>query len=298
MREMRKSSWAFFVLCALILTSCLDNNHGLDTALQMQKDLATIDEYIALNNIDAYQDKSGIRFSITELGKSGFPPRVDQQVKVKYTGKFLNGTVFDPGPEATGVLGTFIVGWQYGIAVLPPGTKATLYLPSPLGYGSSQYNSIPANSILTFDVQLTEVVTSNAEKARLASDIDVIDSFLESHSVDAVKDTTGVRYVITDPGVGPMPTLYQKVKFSYVGQAFSGGTEFFNGGSQPSEIFDSRPIDFIDGITVGLTKIAVGGKIKIYVPSGLAFGPTENTQTSLPANSIVIYDITLEEIVF
>jgi FKBP-type peptidyl-prolyl cis-trans isomerase len=43
-----------------------------------------------------------------------------------------------------------------------------------------------------------------------------------------------------------------------------------------------------------LSKIGVGGKIKLYSPSPLAFGPTENT--GIPANSIVTYEIELLEI--
>jgi len=57
-------------------------------------------------------------------------------------------------------------------------------------------------------------------------------------------------------------------------------------------------VDYMNGIRVGLSKIAAGGKITVYIPSGLAFGPNENTGSSLPANSIVIYDIELTELVY
>jgi len=287
-----------FVALPFVFTGCFDKPDGLDTAAQMQKDMETIDNYIALNNIDAYVDKSGVRFSITKLGTKGFPPRRDQAIKVNYSGKFLDGTQFDKGGEVTAVLNTFIVGWQAGLSVWPAGTKGTLYVPSPLGYGSSPYNSIPANSILVFDIELEEVIPSNAEKARLAADIVTIDNYLVDHSIDAVKDTTGVRYVITQEGEGPMPTWYQKVKLNYKGKALANGVEFFNGSAAPTDLFDSRMVDYINGLRLGLSKISAGGKITIYVPSGLAFGANENTGSSLPANSIVIYDIELTELVY
>jgi FKBP-type peptidyl-prolyl cis-trans isomerase len=298
MRVVRKSTLIFFTAFAFMFTGCFDKPDGLDTAAQMAKDTEIIDTYLALNNIDAYVDKSGVRFTIEKLGTGGFPPRPDQAIKYKYVGHFLDGTQFDQGGEATNVLNTLIFGWQTGLAVWPVGTKGTLYVPSPLGYGSDPHNSVPANSILVFDVELEAVIPTNAEKARLAADIVTIDNYLADHSIDAVKDTPGVRYVITQPGEGPMPTWYQKVQFSYRGRALANGVEFFNGTGAPNDIFDSRMVDYISGIRLGLSKISAGGKITVYVPSGLAFGPNENTQSSLPANSIVIYDIELTQLIY
>ena len=293
MSVMRRSGWAFF---ALLATGCLDKNH-FDTAVQMAQDVQTIDDYLAANNITAIKDQSGVRFSLTTVG-TGFPPRVSQTVKVKYTGKFLNGTVFDPGPDITGPLGSFILGWQYGLAVWPTGSKGTLYIPSPLAYGNNPGSSaIPPNSILVFDAELVAIVPSNADKARFTSDTTAITTYLKQNKITAVKDTTGISYVITNPGTGPAPTWYQKLKFNYTGKSLATGNQFFTGSSEPTNAFDSRMVDFINGITFGLGKIGTGGKITVYVPSALAFGTTENPSINLAANSNVSYDIELTEIV-
>ena len=54
--------------------------------------------------------------------------------------------------------GQVIKGWDEGIALLNEGSKARLYIPSPLGYGSRDRSPIiRANSILVFDVELVEV---------------------------------------------------------------------------------------------------------------------------------------------
>jgi FKBP-type peptidyl-prolyl cis-trans isomerase len=50
-------------------------------------------------------------------------------------------------------------------------------------------------------------------------------------------------------------------------------------------------------LKIGLSKIGVGGKITVYIPSGLAFGSTENSQSGIPANSNIYYTIELLEIV-
>ena len=85
-------------------------------------------------------------------------------VRVHYTGKLLDGTKFDSsydrGEPFEFLLGAgrVIKGWDEGIALMKEGGKATLIIPSRMGYGSREIpNVIPANSILIFDVELVEI---------------------------------------------------------------------------------------------------------------------------------------------
>jgi len=90
-----------------------------------------------------------------------------ETVTMDYTGKLLDGTVFDSNTDPAfqhieplvveiGV-GKAIRGWDKGVQLLKKGSKATLYIPSGMGYGSSERRHIPANSILIFDVEVTDV---------------------------------------------------------------------------------------------------------------------------------------------
>jgi FKBP-type peptidyl-prolyl cis-trans isomerase len=247
---------------------------------------------------DYFKDPSGIRFVYDVVGTGGFPARTDQSVKVKYKGYYLDGTVFDDGATvAAGPLGSFIVGWQYALSIFPPGTKGTLYVPSPLGYGPAVHGSIPANSILVFDIDYQEVTYTNAEIARFTSDTTAIDVWLADRNINAIKDTTGVRYVITNQGEGVPATYYTQVKFTATGKQMSNQTQFFNGTSQPTTDFPSRVVDFIHGLQVPLMRVGVGGKFTAYIPSGLAFGPYDNSSTGLPANSNVIYEVEILDII-
>jgi FKBP-type peptidyl-prolyl cis-trans isomerase len=55
-------------------------------------------------------------------------------------------------------MGQVIPGWDEGLMLLKKGSKAKLIIPSPLGYGESGAGAmIPANSILVFDVEVTDV---------------------------------------------------------------------------------------------------------------------------------------------
>ena len=88
-------------------------------------------------------------------------------VKVHYTGKLLDGTVFDSSrdnPQAQGQpidftvgVGMVIPGWEEGIMSMKKGGKRTLIIPSGLGYGAEGApGAIPPNSVLVFDVGLVD----------------------------------------------------------------------------------------------------------------------------------------------
>ena len=295
MRVMRSYIVASICFVLLAMTSCLDKDNGVDTATQMKMDVETIDNYLAANGLNAIKDKSGIRYIIEEVGK-GYSPRLDQVITADYVGKFLDGTTFDDGEAKDMPLGGYIQGWQAALTIWPEGTKGKLFVPSPMAYGVKQVNSIPPNSILMFDITLKEIVLSNAEKARFTSDTTAIENYLKANEIVTEKDSTGVRYIITDPGEGAKPSLFSQVRFQSSGKSLSSSVEFYNGTSEPTDVFDSRVANFINGIKVGLMKLGVGGKITLYIPSGLAFGPVDNAASSLPANSNVIYEVELLEI--
>ena len=108
----------------------------------------------------------------------------------------------------------YIEGWQIALTTLPAGSKATLYIPPYWGYRDSPVGTIPANSILVFDIVFNEVVATSTELQRLGADTVAIDAYLTSKSIVAVKDTTGLRYIFNETGSGSIPSWYDKVKIT------------------------------------------------------------------------------------
>ena len=101
--------------------------------------------------------ESGLQYKIITTG-TGSKPTAEQKVKVHYTGKFIDGKIFDSSvergePVVFGV-SEVIKGWTEALQLMPVGSKWTLYVPPMLGYGEQGNQRIPGNSILIFDVEL------------------------------------------------------------------------------------------------------------------------------------------------
>lgn len=77
---------------------------------------------------------------------------------MNYTGKLLDGTVFDQGLNVEFPLGGLIEGFQIGMPYLREGGSGILLIPSQLGYGKNAVGTIPANSVLVFEVVLNDVL--------------------------------------------------------------------------------------------------------------------------------------------
>ncbi|MEW9150596.1 FKBP-type peptidyl-prolyl cis-trans isomerase [Acinetobacter indicus] len=100
---------------------------------------------------------SGLQYKITQQG-NGKQPTASSVVKVHYTGKLVDGKVFDSsverGEPIEFPLNQVIPGWTEGLQLMKEGSKATLYIPSQLGYGEQGVpGMIPPNSTLIFDVR-------------------------------------------------------------------------------------------------------------------------------------------------
>ena len=105
---------------------------------------------------------SGLQYEVLVEG-SGKSPSRDDRVEVHYTGKLIDGTVFDSSVER-GVPATFgvtqvIPGWVEALQLMKEGAKWRLFIPSNLAYGPQGAGpTIGPNSTLIFDVELLKVL--------------------------------------------------------------------------------------------------------------------------------------------
>ena len=106
---------------------------------------------------------SGLQYEVLQEGDGKTKPKATDVVQVKYTGKLLDGTVFDSTDKNGGApmdinLGGVIKGWTEGIQLMSKGSKYRFYIPSDLAYGDQGAGgSIPGGATIIFDVELVGI---------------------------------------------------------------------------------------------------------------------------------------------
>lgn len=112
------------------------------------------------NDPSVKQTKSGLQYKVLEEG-DGRKPKASDEVLVHYTGKLIDGTVFDSsiqrGEPISFPLNGVIAGWTEGLQLMKEGARYMLYIPAELAYGDGDNGPIPGGSTLIFEVQLIKV---------------------------------------------------------------------------------------------------------------------------------------------
>jgi FKBP-type peptidyl-prolyl cis-trans isomerase FkpA len=130
---------------------------------KLASDIALIEDSLTKWSLVAQNEPNGVRYIVHELG-TGPLPTLKSPVTLDYTGKFFTTkAIFGEQQNIYYLVAEFIPGWQTTLPLLPEGTRATLYIPSGLGYGpAGRLNqdgtvAIPPNANLIFDVYLKKV---------------------------------------------------------------------------------------------------------------------------------------------
>ena len=121
-----------------------------------ENDILRIQQYIEDNELDASSTASGLHYVIhTEGGES--KPELCDNVSVSYSLYNLDDEIIEESPGINFQLSLLIPSWQEGIALIGKGGSITILSPSYLAYGpQSPSPSIPANSVLIFDIELQD----------------------------------------------------------------------------------------------------------------------------------------------
>lgn len=144
---------------------------------------AELAKYLDENKVTVKPTASGLYYIEKTKGK-GAKPTKGCKVKVNYTGRLLDGTVFDTSDKDVAKkanvfderrpyepieipigVGQVIPGWDEGIMMMSPGAKGQLIVPSSIAYGEQGGGPIPPYSSLVFDVELVSFTAAEPAKS-------------------------------------------------------------------------------------------------------------------------------------
>lgn len=240
------------------------------------------------NDPDLKQTPSGLKYKITKQGTGEYPKSGDR-VWVHYYAKFKNDSIYDSSVEK-GPLdvymgqGQIIKGWEEGLRLIKAGGSIVLVVPPELAYGDKIHDNIPANSTLIFEIVLVQVNTGA-----------IIEPF-NSQGKELQKGKKKLRYYTIEEGEGPLAKYGDNAYVRYTG-FLSDGSIFDSSHKRGEQVRITVGINqVIKGWDMGLQYMRKGGKIKLLIPSKLAYGK-EGYKTIVPPNSDLILDIEMVDLI-
>ncbi len=247
------------------------------------------------------QTASGLQYQVTSPGDGTSPADTDV-VLINYIGRLTDGTVFDRSSQPTPMpVAGVVPGFAEALKLMKKGGKYRFWISAALAYGDRGAGSIPPGATLMFDIDLLDFLPQatidkyqRAMEAQATANAAAGAAFLtRNRSAPGVKETaSGLQYTILVPATGTHPTDADIALVNYEGKLLDGTT--FDKSTQPV----AMPVaSVVPGFSEALKLMAKGEKIRVWIPTGLAYGPEEqndgNGKVVIPANSTIQFDIEL-----
>ncbi len=159
---MLKNAGFFCLLfAAMVLISCAKDEDTYDRAAQLKLDVEAIEKFVSSNRIGATNDGTGLYTQVFKPGSQQKGWAKVDSVTVLYTGRLLNGAVFDkPSLPVRLLYSGLLEGWQNGLKKIQEGGSIRLIIPSTMAYTDVQVGIIPPNSNLDYTIELLNIDTT------------------------------------------------------------------------------------------------------------------------------------------
>lgn len=295
---MKQFAFAFLSVLVLAMFSCKKEYSTIASY-----DNQTIQDYISANKLTMTAGDSGIYYQVITPGTAGNVLTDTDRIFYAFTVKTLDGKVVSTDTAINRVSNyvgvnssTLPVGLQFGIKKYLQKRNGVirLLIPSKQAYGVSGFTSqdglikIGGNESLDYTVYLYNV------NSQLAYDTVQIRNYIKKNNLTGfIKTQSGLYYKIVDPGSGT-DAIYSSstVTLNFTKRLLLNGT-----------VIETKNLDaaslriYISGWREGLQYLNSGGKIRLLIPSGLAYGSTAESATStdatynVPPNSIMDFDV-------
>lgn len=279
-----------------------------------------IQAYIAKNNVTVAPSATGI-YVITQNPGSGRSIQKADFVTINLTVSSIEGnkifSTLDKNKPITFEYGQPFdtKGFDEAIAAMKKGSKATVVVPSAMGFGDAGKKDMNGQDIISpfspvvYDIEVLDLKTkAENEKAKkdeeakakkdaaeaMAKEPVLIQQYLKDNKITAKPTASGLYFIEKVKGKGANAKAGNKVKVHYTGKLFNG------------KVFDSSltrepvtPFEFtlgqgqvIPGWDEGIALMSAGGKATLIIPSKLAYGE-RGAGGDIPAYSPLVFDVEL-----
>lgn len=276
--------YLFALLATLVVfNSCKKEYESIESI-----DDAKIQAYIQKNNIPAVKDPSGYYYQVLEQGTGG-PLLNKDSVFYSLNVTSLTGVTYYT-PSSYSNEGNYLgyltpEPYRNALYTIKRGGKVRVIIPSYLAYGKNGTGMIPPNEVLVSEI------TVLPETKQWEIDDKVIRSFIADKGLTMLKNSARVYFNISTEGNGSFITPKSIITVKYKGRLLT-GTVFDESGANDL-------VRALNGLIVGWQKVLVGvtkgSKLRILIPSDLAYGTTGST--GIPPNSVLDFDIEIVDVV-
>ena len=282
-----------------------------------------IQAYLTKNNVTAAPTASGIYFIAQNPGsgrgiaKAGF-------VKMNLTVSSIDGkkifSTLDKNKPITFEYGQPFdtKGFDEAISMMKKGSKATVVVPSIMGFGDKGKKDMTGADIISpyspvvYDIEILDLKTkaenekaikideANAKKAAaiaMAQEPVLIQQYVKDNKITAKPNGSGLYYIEKVKGKGAKAVAGKKVKVHYTGKLFNGKVFDSSVDKKPSVPYEFTlgKGEVIPGWDEGISMMSAGGKATLIVPSKLAYGE-RGAGSDIPAFSPLVFDVELVSI--
>jgi len=295
MNKFTKLGLFAIILATVVFSSC---KKEYDTAQTV--DDAAIKAYISKNNLTQMvpdSAKTGFYYQVTNPTDGKLFLNTDSVLYDVTVKSMASGTTYLQSPT-NGNLGTYVgylnsffqsslsTSITYNVPAirtaalhLKPGGTARILLPSYLAFGRNGAGPIPSNENLDF------IIKTYPYRKQWLFDDAKIQNYLIAKNLTATKDLSRVYYIVVAEGTGSdVITNESTLTLKYTGR-FLDGTSF---DSSTDGTFSTTLNSVITGWGL-LTKFKAGTKVRLFIPSDLAYGT--GGRNSIPPNAVLDFDI-------
>jgi len=289
------------IALSLFLIAC-GNTENVTTNTEAEKEFtkteydSIIEGYLKDKDWKTERTETGLYVYVENEGGKEKPTSTDF-LTLNYTGILLDGTIFD---ETSGKAASFpfpiselIPGWQEGLPFFGKGGKGKLIIPPNLAFGERESGPIPSNSVIVIDLEVIDFSSTPPApvfpEAKADYSTEIEDYMSKNNIKNAIKTPEGMYVVIEKEGTKEKPTLSNSVTIFYKGYLLD--NTVFDQTENETRTFPLNGL--VAGWQIGIPYIGKGGKCKLIIPPHLGYGSVASGP--IPANSVLVFDIELED---